>query len=53
MSKDSKVPLHLHLYEINLEKKFKKQKADLKHSVPLTNCFKETLNRLELDLPNE
>lgn len=52
MSKNNTAPLHLHLNEINMPKTFKKQKITMKQSVPLSNYFTETLNRLGLDLPN-
>ena len=45
------VPLHLQLYEIDLEKKFKKQKIILKHKVQLQDYFKETLQRFYLNIP--
>ena len=46
-------PLHLHLYEINLEKKFKNQKTVMKqHNVPLLDYFKESLKRLNLKIPS-
>ena len=44
-------PLHLQLCDINLEKKFKKQKTVLKHSVPFLPYFSETLARLNLKMP--
>ena len=47
------IPLHLHLKEINLEKSFKKQKIILKNKIPLLPYFKETLNRLKLEIPPE
>lgn len=47
------VPLHLQLYEINIEKKFKKQKLTLKHKLPLQEYFKETLKNFYLNTPEE
>lgn len=47
------MPLHLQLYEINLEKKFKKQKVIFKQSVPLQDYFKKTLENFYLNIPNE
>ena len=44
-------PLHLQLCNINLDKKFKKQKITLTQSVPFQPYFIETLNRLNLKLP--
>jgi hypothetical protein len=45
-------PLHLQLCNINLEKRFKKQKLILKENVPFLPFFVETLNRLNLKLPD-
>ena len=47
------VPLHLQLCEINLEKKFKKQKLIFKHRVPVLPYFQETLKRFALKLKTE
>ncbi|CAF0787308.1 unnamed protein product [Brachionus calyciflorus] len=47
------VPLHLQLYQINMEKKFKKQSIVLKQQVPLQDYFKQTLKNLCLNIPNE
>lgn len=44
------IPLHLHLYEINLDKKFKKQKIQFKIKAPFYSYFTETLNRFNLKL---
>jgi hypothetical protein len=45
------IPLHLHLHEINLEKSFANQKLILKNKLPVFPYFKETLERLGLNLP--
>lgn len=45
------MPLHLQLYEINLEKKFKKQKVVFKQSVPIQDYFKQTLKNFYLNIP--
>lgn len=45
------VPLHLQLYEINLEKRFKKQKINFKQEVPILPYFSETLKNLYLSIP--
>jgi hypothetical protein len=44
------IPLHLQLCEINLEKKFKKQKFNLKQKVPILPYFQETLKRFALNI---
>ena len=51
LTKNDVIPLHLHLCELNLRKKFNKQKIIIKHQVPLFDYFTETLKRLELKLP--
>ncbi len=42
------VPLHLQLVEIDLGKRFKKQKVVFKKRVPVLPYFQETMNRLGL-----
>jgi hypothetical protein len=45
------IPLHLHLHEINLEKKFRKQTFCLQHQTPLLPYFEETMQRFNLKWP--
>lgn len=45
------VPLHLQLYEIELEKKSKKQRTFFKIQVPIQPYFSQTLNNLCLKIP--
>jgi hypothetical protein len=47
------IPLHLHLSEINLEKKFKKQKFTIRQELPLFDYFKQTMDRLNLKFPQK
>jgi hypothetical protein len=42
------LPLHLHLNEINMAKKFKKQKYQITIQAPVLPYFTETLNRFGL-----
>lgn len=47
------VPLHLQLYEIDLDKKYKKQRVSFKTQVPLQPYFVQTLKNLALNIPKE
>ena len=42
------IPLHLHLYEIDLDKRFKKQKFIFKKHLPVFDYFKQTMQNLNL-----
>ena len=46
------IPLHLQLCNINLDKKFKKQKLIFNESVPFLPYFCETLKRFNLKVPD-
>lgn len=44
-----KVPLHLHLKQINFTEKFKKKRLQLSIDAPFQSYFDETLKRLNLN----